>query len=442
MRSRHIRHRHFVPLLALSLPVMSCDGLSTGQLTEDPGAPVLLRILIQDELPRGGRNVATYLLDRAPPIACSDQEPCPAGDKFSHPPCNLATGVCPDPLKPSQTPPSIGTPGTFGGNQIRFVFNKHLDPAIDVATTNMLTGAISGYELADPSIIGLFDAGGKEITSVKFWDPGGSPTLTSDLFVNPYGPALILKPKTAFIPLTTYSVRLKPDQIKDDKGQALAKDGSGAPIAASYEFKTEGFTQAGGASLDLTDSMKNPDGAIDTKDALVIRTNARFDKSTLHVTVKKGGAVVEAVGVPEFGSDPKLCANASESPLQINVFRVMGEDRVEWEEGDYTVSIEATATDNRSAMFSLSPFGDVPYKDVPFRVRKGVDKDGTFFADKFLLPFECAGPKPTDMAVQFADMAMPPMPDMAMSKVDLSVTPDLAAVNPDLASAIDAGAGN
>jgi len=42
------------------------------------------------------------------------------------------------------------------------------------------------------------------------------------------------------------------------------------------------------------------------------------------------------------------------------VFRVSGQDRKEWDEGNYTVSIEVVSVDNPAAPFSKSGLGDGP----------------------------------------------------------------------------------
>src|SRR4051812_10299822 len=104
MRTRSLYAIFFVPLGAW-LP--SCDSVTSGQLSDDPGPPVLQKILIQDERPRGGRNLATDLLDQRPTITCSDVEPCPANNQYeafsvTGPPCVIpdgqTMGTCPDPL--------------------------------------------------------------------------------------------------------------------------------------------------------------------------------------------------------------------------------------------------------------------------------------------------------------------------------------------------------
>ncbi|MSP59794.1 MAG: hypothetical protein EXR72_05525 [Myxococcales bacterium] len=396
MRPRSLYALGFLALA--TAPLLSCESLDNGKLPEDPSAPVLMKILIQDELPRGGRNVATDLLDKSPKVSCSEQKPCTTGDHFSHPPCNLDTKICPDPLKPEETPPALGAifSGTTGGNQIRIIFSKILAPEIATATINMMTGRVDKWELKDPSIIGFYDAHGNELAAEKSWDPTGSPTLTSDLFLNPLGPALVLKPKNPMNLFTTYSIRLKPELIKDAKGQAVTKDINKAAVATSYEFKTEGLHAAGGALADLN-------GVLDVKDVLVIKTSALFVPRSLKAVVRRDGEIVETAASPGYlyvngVMDPNQCTPAP----QINIFRVSGRDRAEWEEGDYTVSIEAISIESCGARFSMDPFGLTPFEEVAFKVKRkpeGVDDDKhePFLAKELLLEWECALLNPADM---------------------------------------------
>lgn len=382
-------------LLLASAAQLGCDEITAGQIKDDPGPPKLAKLLIQDDVPTGGRNVATDLIDQSPPIKCSVREPCPAGDKFSHPPCNLATGFCPNPLSPKEVPPSVGwvVAGSIAGTQIRFVTSKRLDQAVGTVVKNPMTGAVAGYELRDPSLIGVYDAKGVELPSWKYWDPTGVPSNTSDVFINPFGPALVVKPKVPLLPLADYTIRVKPELMKDDKGQAVTVDIYGTPVAASYPFTTEGLQPAGGALTDLA-------GAIDPKDVLVFKTSVRFVPASLKVTVKKGGVVVPTKEAPEYGTDPKRCTEVAESPLQINIFRVQGLDRADWEVGgDYTVSIEAVAIDNRAAVFSSNGFGKEPFRDFPFKVKSGADKDELYLAKDHYLPWECLGPRPVDLGL-------------------------------------------
>src|SRR4051794_16591310 len=94
-------------LFALAAPSLpSCDTVTAGQRAESPDPPVLMKILIQDAV-QPGRQVATDLLDRTPPLQCSERDPCPAGDRFGHPACILATGLCPHPLEATETAPPI-----------------------------------------------------------------------------------------------------------------------------------------------------------------------------------------------------------------------------------------------------------------------------------------------------------------------------------------------
>jgi hypothetical protein len=424
-----------------SLPVLllflaACDDITAGQTPSDPGPPVLMKLLIQDELPSGGRGVATDLLEKSPMLKCDTQNPCPAGDKFGHPPCNQDLGMCPDPYSADETPAAIGVPGTQGGDQIRLVFQKQLDPNIEVPTipmTGPMAGMITGYTLKDPTIIGIYDSSGKEMVAQKYWDSTGA-TVTSDPIVNPFGPALVIKQKTPFLPLTMYSIRIKPDQIKDAKGQALASDVHMQPVKAQYDFTTEGFHGWGGAL-----AIDKFQGQLDSKDVLAIKTTARFDSSTLKATVLKDGQPVETAAAPEFGTDPKGCAAATVSPQQINIFRVKGQDRIDWEPGNYTVSIDVQATDRRELLFSRDNFGKIPFHDVPFRVPPPSDpmqpdKDKNFLAELSLLPWECAASMPADMTGFTFDLARP---SVDMSVPDLAMPPDMAVPPMDMGVPLD-----
>src|SRR5437868_4527985 len=81
MRTRLFYPLGLASLAAAMLPTLGCDDVDVGHLQDDTDPPKLVRLMIQDELPRGGRNIATDLLDQKPAIACSDTEPCPVGNQ-------------------------------------------------------------------------------------------------------------------------------------------------------------------------------------------------------------------------------------------------------------------------------------------------------------------------------------------------------------------------
>ena len=395
MRSRPL------PILALlglaASPLLFCDSVETGQIPEDPGPPVLMKILIQDRNPPSllGRQTATDLLDERPPIKCSDREPCPAGEAYGHPPCNMKAGVCPNPYQLTETPVLVGV----GGTQVRFVFNKRLDPALSKPKVDD-KGKRTGSELVDPSLISVHDAAGKELSFIdKFFDPTGNPTETSDPFVNPFGPALVVR-LDALQPLSKYSVRLKAAGAKDAKGQVLAKDVNGKPIAEQYEFTTEGLHSAGGALDDL-------DGTLDPRDALIMKTSLEFQPGSLKVTAKiqREGGVTEEVGVRAFPFNPMApaCCDPS-SPLQFIVFRYQDGDNVPWEVGDYLLTVQAIAKGASGAIFAADPFNKEPHKDQPFKVRVADPADQSKhdpFQNLWIKPWgckKCEAPSAADMS--------------------------------------------
>lgn len=409
--------------LSMGPTLAACDDVTAGQPGEDKNAPIMMKLLIQDELPTGGRRLATDLIDMTKPVTCSLNDPCPAGDEYSHPACNLKTGICPNPLSPLETPPGIGVTGTFGGNQIRIVFNKGLDPNMVVLKLDPMTQAIASFELKDPSIIGLYDDKGQELPSIKFWDGTGAPDVTSDVFVNPFGPALVIKPKAGFVILKSYEIRLKPEGIKDAGGRAVEKDVNGNAVARSYPFTVETFCAAGG-------TLAQWHGDIDPRDVLAVKTNVRFDPNKITVSLKKkDGTPVEFVAVPEYGTDQKLCGPAAENPTQLNIFRTKGRDRALWDEGEYVFSVDLIAQENRNLQFSVTGTGKEAFHDQTFKVVKNTDKDQLWLAEDRLLPTECALPGPGP------DLWTPPM-DMAVTPADMAMTPA------DMSQIIDGGAGN
>src|SRR5262245_49299400 len=110
---------------AAGLLAVACSSLDAGREEEDPGPPVLLKITVQSNL----RYLLTDLLDVGPERACSDTDPCPTEAPGS-PICRIAEGetmgTCPRVFSPSGTPPAVDP----FSNELRFVFNKALDPAI------------------------------------------------------------------------------------------------------------------------------------------------------------------------------------------------------------------------------------------------------------------------------------------------------------------------
>lgn len=409
MRTRSLYALGFLPLGAW---LASCDSITAGQLEDDSGPPVLLKILVQDEVTNTGRGLATDILDKTPPIKCSEKDPCPAGDGYGHPACVIpdgqTEGLCPDPLKPEETPVQVGVPTACGGVQVRLVWSKVLDSnSIEKAEKDPMTGAIKWT--ITPGVMQLIGPDGKELAfhdslyfpkfpstsgstrCAKYYDAGGSPSLTADMFLEPFGPALVMKPKDSLIVGATYTIKIDPTKIKDKKGQSPAKDVNG-PLQASYTFTTEALTPLDG-QLSMIGS-----GEVDTGDVIGFALNGWYDPGTLVVKVTDAnGKDVSVEASPYFGDDPKKCAD-NEDDSYIIVWPLDKDgNTTTWAEGTYKISVDATSLDNDKATLKTLPTGKASFKDYSFTVKKG-SGDGAWAADGFMRFGECAMPAPPDMA--------------------------------------------
>ena len=408
MRTRSL---YAIGLAAFAAPLLpSCDSITTGQLSDDPGPLKLARIMIQDERPRGGRNLATDLLDKLPDIKCSDTKPCPAGNQ-SNPPCaipmGMTEGVCPDPLKAAQTPPALGTPIAYGGNAIRLVFNKAIDGSQVEDVMPKMTDPNAFTYAIKMGILELDGPDGKPVSSVYYYDPQGSASVTSDIFVEPFGPALVIKPKAPLAPSAMYTIKiLDPSKIKDHAGHALTADVNGMPIAAgaSYAFTTE-------ALYPITFSADASKDVIAPNDVLTLATNANVDPETIttkNVTVTMGGMPVMVEAFADPGGDPKKCA-MNENDEQIDIVRVTAPGMpTDWAPGDYLLTVAVSSADNAKAGLMTDAFGTTPYAMIKFTVKgmKGDPKTDSNAVDNFLLPEQCVVPMPDGGMGGGGDMSM------------------------------------
>src|SRR5262245_15242896 len=72
-----MRRARINAMLVFLSVLSACDSTSIGNKDEDPSPPRLLRILAQPQKRTCMRCAITDLLDVAPPIACSVDNPCP-----------------------------------------------------------------------------------------------------------------------------------------------------------------------------------------------------------------------------------------------------------------------------------------------------------------------------------------------------------------------------
>ncbi|MSP61301.1 MAG: hypothetical protein EXR72_13340 [Myxococcales bacterium] len=299
-----------------------CDAITAGQPGEDPGPPKLLKVIVQDERP--SHFVATDILDNRPLAKCTvcddahpgcKENPCtpsqygyPAGE------CSVkkgeVDGECPNPL--AAGPVTIGDAVAAGGNSIRLVFSKLLDPSIEEVTKDKTNGQYN-YKLAE-GIVKLIGPDGMEVKLAgekapgkgfagsppgAYWDPAGSMSGTSDTITAPFGPAIVMKPAGQLSPGGKYKIVLDTSRAVDRKKQTpVAADGkTKLPNPYEVEFTVEEISVTG-ATPDVTAEMAE----IAPNDAIQIAFNSGVDEATAVVTLKdKDGKVIPIVVFSDVG---------------------------------------------------------------------------------------------------------------------------------------------
>lgn len=366
--------------LAGGLPATGCTDITAGQLGEDPAAPKLMKVLVQDERPAGGRGIGTDLLDTVdvyPPAKCTV---CPSDSagRAAHPGCKEnpcvasalgypdkgcviammgdVDGLCADPLSGSCEGPNgqaydsctaatgarpvyIGTPVAQGGNTIRLVFNKLLDPSIETVTLDPATGK-NNYQLA-AGILELDGPDGKEVMVDKmgsegtppgyYWDPNGSPRETSDPINIPFGPALVIKPQGPLSPSAKYTIKVDSSRLFDHKMQP-ATDAKGTKLPNPYliSFTVEdlkvlatGAGAAGAATQDVTTGS----AVLAVNDAIQLQLNSGVDETTAKATLTShGGQACKITGDCYHGQTCTAMACAGDATVPIDVFSDRGTD--------------------------------------------------------------------------------------------------------------------
>jgi hypothetical protein len=346
--------RRGLGLLPMTFTLFACDSVDTGH-PEDPDTPPrLMRIMIQDEddirFVGVGRFSATDLFRDADPFdpnnTCSNQDPC-AEELLES--CTLERGeqmFCSDPLNPRITPPAVGEPARFGGNQIRLVFDQGLDRALDQALAT------------DGDTTVVLKLGDAEVPVLKYLDNGGAPDLSPLPTLQPFGPAIVLKPLSSLFAGATYTLALDPARIKDRDGQATTSDVRG-PIQSSYTFTMEDLFLSS-STPDVTSSTT---AVIASNDVVQIATNAPVDEMTLPATLTSGLSTIAVVmstttsTIPrqvmirawlDRGSDPVACVV---NPRAFNIVPVDPSGAVvEWLPGLYAIlfpGVEAEGSDAR-----------------------------------------------------------------------------------------------
>lgn len=257
-----------------------------GRGVDPAGGPILQRIMVQDEDVYDGRYLFTDLLD----------------------PQSLLAG-----------PPAIGTPIEHGGNQLRLVFDRLLDPAVDVSAAVKLVGPR-----------------GEVLPALTYFDPSGVFGESSDPISTPYGPAIVLKNETPFSAGTSYALRVDAAAIRDREGDVLEADLHGS-INAEYLFTTEPLYALDGM---IMPDFSGPEMTIARDDYFRIETNADIGVAEVEVS----NAVGERVETVAFTD----CEAGARVLNIVHTARPNGERRP-WETGTYSITVHNIARDASGA---------------------------------------------------------------------------------------------
>lgn len=339
-----------------------CDDLSSGRVSDPPGPVRLTKVLVQDNNFVGGppaqRAGIVDLLDKSPPVTCSDVDPCINQFLIAQttPPLacsNPQGGVCVDPLA---VPPE-GVPLNAGGTNIRLVFNKLLDNSIETVAVDANGAPLPGHPyMLVAGIVELLGPDGKPVAgSTAYWDASGSPDFTSDVIWIPFGPAIVINPGS-LDPSTKYTIRLHPAMLRDRKGNAVA-DAGGAPLAdpTDFTFTTEGITPNPDASYpDFTTTPTK----IAPNEVLQFAFWETLDETSVTVTATgpAGFVASQIEAYADRGSDGAKCAtNENDAQLDFVYTTGTGAARMpaDWPAGDYTLSF--TVKDTSGAAVYTSP---------------------------------------------------------------------------------------
>jgi hypothetical protein len=418
MQRQYLAWRVAIGLLAPALVALAggCDDITAGQLMEDSAPPKLLKLIVQDETARSGRYIATDILDVAPGAACSVDSPCTASALgYPNPDCQIpdgmTTGICPDQLSGScatsnlgefdligEGPPYdscgtatdgprpvyLGTPIVGGGNAIRLVFSKLLDPSIEMVMADPMTGA---YTYALPAgAIELDGPDGKPLALIPndpatggglFYDAGGSPDTTSDPTVVPFGPAIVMKPAAPLAPNASYTVKITdPSKFVDHAKQQVSN------WMSPYSFKTEQLTVIA-AFPDITVDMATvlPD------DVIQLTTNSDVVLDPANFTLGCGGTPVKLLVWKDQGADPTMCMD---TPSLIDIVAVdAGGTPVDLPDGMVcTLKIDGMKDNS----LGLSTFAG-SYK---FTVKGPKDPTDGSSVTNYILPADCMMAAPPD----------------------------------------------
>lgn len=382
--------------------VAGCDDVTTGQTPEKKGPPALIRVLVQDAWARArypNRSSVVDLIDNAAPVACSPTNPCSTEFSINYGPpgveCSSSTGdgVCSNPFQvpASGVPlalPWAGAPpmrDAGSGKQIRIVFDKKLDPApIEMVKIdpNGKPGSNATYTMT-PGILELVDDKGMEVKSTTYYDIAGSPFYTSDLEIEPLGPALVIKP-TVLAPASTYTIKLTTAKLKDSQGNSpVDKAGAALPAVYSVTFKTEGLTSSAAAGTDF------PDFSDPAKPPTILPNQVlQFGfwapvKGDAVTDLKVTGPANKAIAYSDRGADATMCTKAATTGPMVDVANSDGMGLpADWAPGDYTISFTVEAAEGGAK---------ATQSEVKFKVAGAADPKDANGYQSHVTPAQCTG---------------------------------------------------
>jgi len=177
------------------------------------------------------------------------------------------------------------------------------------------------------------------VPGTALWDPSGSPTLSSDLILIPYGPALVFKPNAPFNAGAQYTIKVNASLVTDRAGNPMA-DQNGNVVTGTYTktFTTEGLLML--PQTTLSDVTKA--GLTVTPDEILQLGFNAPAASTTTCTAMTGGAAVNVKAYAEAGADTANCASPNATLLNLVAVDGTGAP-TDWAAGDYTISCNVAA---------------------------------------------------------------------------------------------------
>jgi hypothetical protein len=336
MRPRPVPH---LRSLGLALALAGGAGCGpVGRVEDPPVPPRVIHAVFLDQ----NRGTNPDLLNDPPARACSFDNPCPppvrcgtlyffggsSGISLDIDVPDPASGnICHDPESIREVPPSVDA-------VLRIGFQKPIDTSIADNSGNV-----------DPSILTVRTRGGTPVPGSLIYDPSGSPNVTSDPNLLPYGPALVFFPDQPFAPATEYEIQLDAARIRARSG--------GQPLdgPSSFTFTTEGLVVlreidcpavSVGACL-RGDTLQFPEAGADPigpNQALEYQFNAHITPASLPlIEVRDAGGAPVSIAVIPHVDDPGECPVSSTRVINVYPTDPLTGAATRWAPGSYQLVI-------------------------------------------------------------------------------------------------------